>query len=61
MTRAKIYNIGDIVEHETFGIGTVVDKYRNKNNAPIVVVKFNSEEKPLPINARFWNMNKIKR
>lgn len=60
MPRAKIYNIGDTVEHETFGIGTVVDKYRNKNNAPIVVVKFNSEEKPLPINARFWNMQKIK-
>ena len=60
MTRAKIYNIGDTVEHETFGIGTVVNKYRNKNNAPIVVVKFNSEEKLLPINARFQGMNKIK-
>lgn len=32
MPRRKIYNIGDTVEHETFGIGTVVDKYRNKNN-----------------------------
>ena len=60
MPRAKIYNIGDTVEHETFGIGTVVDKYRNNNNTPIVVVKFNSEEKPLSINARFWNMRKIK-
>lgn len=40
MSRAKIYNIGDTVEHETFGIGTVVDKYRNKNNTLIVVVKF---------------------
>lgn len=60
MPRAKIYNIGDTVKHETFGIGTVVAKYRNKNNVPIVVVKFNLEEKPLPINARFWNMNKIK-
>lgn len=60
MPRAKIYNIGDTVEHKTFGIGTVVDKYRNTNNAPIVVVKFNSEEKLLPINARFQGMNKIK-
>lgn len=58
MYRAKIYNVGDVVEHETFGIGTVIEKYRNSNNTLIVKVQFNKDVKPIV--ARFLGMHKIK-
>lgn len=58
MYRAKIYNVGDVVEHETFGIGTVIEKYRNSNNTLIVKVQFNKDVKLIV--ARFLGMHKIK-
>ena len=58
MPRAKIYNVGDTVEHETFGIGTVIEKYRNKNNILVVKVKFDVDVKPIV--ARFQGMYKVK-
>ena len=59
MQRAKLYNIDDTVEHKTFGIGTVVEKYRNGNDVLIVRVHFNNGEIK-PIVARFQGMKKIK-
>ena len=59
MTRTKIYNIGDIIEHETFGIGTVQNKYRNKNGNLVVDVLFNSSETKT-ILCKFQGMKKIK-
>lgn len=58
MQKSKIYKIGDTVEHETFGIGTVIEKYRNKNDTLVVKVKFDTDVKPIV--ARFQGMHKIK-
>ena len=58
MFRTKIYKIGDTVEHETFGIGIVIEKYRSKNNTLVVKVKFDVDVKPIV--ARFQGMYKIK-
>ena len=58
MQKSKIYKIGDTVEHETFGIGIVIEKYRSKNNTLVVKVKFDVDVKPIV--ARFQGMHKIK-
>ena len=60
MNRAKIYNIGDIVEHDNFGKGIVLNKIKNKQGTPIYIVEFYTEGKSYPINARYQGMKKIK-
>ena len=58
--KTTIYNINDTVEHETFGIGTVQNKYRNKNNNLVVEVWFNSLSESKTILCKFQGMKKIK-
>ena len=59
MQKSKIYKIGDTIEHETFGIGTVQNKYRNKNGNLVVDILFDSSETKT-ILCKFQGMKKIK-